>query len=272
MPIRLTLRQSPPVPLEVEGLLPVAFARLAASEWPQLTIFLGKEQQPLGEWFTIEGDPSDQTIIWEGDLTRVHWIGAGLEAGRIEIAGDAGRHVGSEMRGGEIVVRGSAGNHLGAELRGGRIVVEQNAGHLVGGAYRGGLVGMRGGEIIVHGNAGNEVGHSMRRGVIAIGGDVGDLAGFAMRAGTIVVGGEAGIRHGAEMIRGTLVYLTDTNVSLIPTMRSGALHQPVILRILARHLAKLGYGEQDAWGDRTYRIHHGDLLAGGRGEMWIPAA
>ncbi len=272
MPLRLTLRQVPPVPLEVEQVLPSVFRRVGRADWPRLEVYLGKEKQPLGDWFDLEGAPDDETVVWEGDLTRVHWIGAGLDTGRIEIHGSAGRHIGSEMTGGEIVVHGDAGNHLGAEMKGGRIVVHGSAGHLVGGAYRGSLLGMRGGEIIIDGNAGNEVGHSMRRGLIAIAGDVDDLAGFAMRAGTIVVGGRAGIRHGAEMVRGSLVYLSDTSVSLIPTVRPGSVQQPVVLRLIAAHLENIGFRHNRQWGSRPYRIHHGDFLAGGRGEFWIPAA
>ena len=270
MALQLTLRDIPPVPLEVERLLPTLFQQTPRTDWPHLEVYLGKERYPLAEWFELEGDVDDATLIWQGDLSRVHWIGAGMDSGRIEIHGDAGRHVGSEMTGGTIIVRGNAGNHVGAEMKGGRIVVHGSAGHLVGGAYRGSPVGMRGGEILIHGSAGNEVGHSMRRGIIAVAGDVADLAGFAMRAGTIVIGGQAGIRHGAEMIRGSLVYLSDVSVLLLPTVRAGAVQQPVILRLIARYLAQLDFPLDAAWGDRLYRIHHGDLLAGGRGEYWIP--
>ena len=57
-----------------------------------------------------------------------------MTSGRIDVAGSAGRHVGSQMSGGEIDVAGSAGDWLGAEMHGGSIRVRGDAGNLVGGA------------------------------------------------------------------------------------------------------------------------------------------
>jgi len=126
---------------------------------------------------------------------------------------------------------------------------------------------MRGGTIVVHGRAGNEVGHSMRRGLIGIAGSVGDLVGFNMKAGTVVVGGEAGIRHGAEMVRGSLVFL-DRAVPLLPTFRLAGRFVAVTLRLIGRTLHRAGFPIDVQWSEEAFELHHGDLLAGGRGELW----
>ena len=271
MALELTLRQRPEVPLEVEGVLPNRLRAMSREARDQVTIYHGKEKVALAEWFDLQGSLDDDlTMIWHGELERVHWVGAGLEEGTIQIDGSVGRHVGSEMRGGRIEVAGSAGDWLGAEMRGGTIEVQGDAGHLVGAAYRGSPIGMRGGTIVVHGGAGNELGHSMRRGLIGVAGSAGDLVGFNMKAGTIVVGGEAGIRHGAEMVRGSLIFL-EASVPLLPSFRRAGRFESVALRLIARTLADAGFPKEWTWGRGTMELYHGDLLAGGRGEMWVGA-
>ena len=272
MALTLSLKKIPEVPLEVEGVLPASFRQLDSNARARFPIHYGKEVHPLTDWFDITGNLEDETMVWSGDLSRVHWIGAGLNSGLIIIEGNVGRHLGSEMTDGAIRVSGDASDWVGAEMRGGTIQVDGSAGHLVGAAYRGSPVGMRGGTIFVHGNAGNEIGHSMCRGTIAVSGDVGDLAAFGMRAGTIVIGGKAGIRHGANMIRGTLIYITDAEVPLLPTFRHGAVQQATVLRLIARELSQAGFSMGHDWADREFRLYHGDFLAGGRGEVWLPIA
>ena len=41
--------------------------------------------------------PEETTILIEGDVSRVKRIGQGMKAGRIEIFGSAGMHLGAEM-------------------------------------------------------------------------------------------------------------------------------------------------------------------------------
>ena len=233
MALTLNLIQQPEVPLEVEGIVPDRVREMSATEIEVLEVFHGNRPGKLRDFFRVEGDPSDGVLIWEGDMSRVHWIGAKMSDGTIRVAGNAGRHLGSEMSGGEIHVDGDAGDWVGGELHGGLINVHGDAGHLIGAAYRGSMRGMSGGTILVHGSGGNEIGHTMRRGLIAVGGGCGDLAGFNMLAGTIVVFGTVGIRHGAGMKRGTIALLGDDRPDLLLSYFRACRCRPDILQIVS---------------------------------------
>jgi formylmethanofuran dehydrogenase subunit C len=187
------------VPLEVEGIVPNAIRGQSLAEIERIPIFQGNRKIPFADFFSVQGDAADGQMVWEGEFSGVHWIGAKMTDGAIHVCGNAGRHIGSEMRGGRIIVDGNAGDWVGGEMHGGLIHVKGNAGHLIGAAYRGSARGMTGGTILVDGDVGNEVGHTLRRGLIAIGGSCGDLAGFNMLAGSILLFGSTGIRHGAGM-------------------------------------------------------------------------
>lgn len=257
------------VPVEVEGLIPSAVCGRTLSEIERWPVFCGNRQLPLAELFQVRGDPSDQQITWSGDLSGVHWIGAGMDGGQMHVEGPAGRHTGSEMTAGTLVVEGDVGDWLGAHLHGGLIVVKGRAGHLVGAAYRGNSRGMTGGTILVYGPAGNEVGHAMRRGIIATGG-AGDAVGFGMLAGTILVFGPCGIRPGAEMCRGTLGLFGPEPPPLLPTFRYACCLRPVFLALLVRHLVALGYAAAEARVSPSVHLYHGDLVSLGRGEVLLP--
>ena len=127
MPLTLTLREAPTVPLETEGLTPDRLAGRPRGEIEALTVWHGNRQAPLGDFFTVSGD-GDAELRVEGDLGRVKFVGAGMAAGRLTIAGDGGMHTGAEMRGGELVVEGDVGDFAGTGMRGGRLVVRGSAG------------------------------------------------------------------------------------------------------------------------------------------------
>lgn len=268
MPVEIEQIQSTSIPLEVEDIRPDLLADQSLDEVRKTKIFHGKEEVEFGDFFSARGSCSDLIFRWTGDLKGVHWIGAGLSRGRVEVEGNAGRHLGSEMTGGEIHVSGSVSDWVGAEMRAGCIEVEGSAGHLVGAAYRGSPRGMTGGTILVKGQAGNEVGHTMRRGLIAVGG-LGDLAGFNMLAGSIFVFGDAGIRHGAGMRRGTLAFLGEQPPELLPTFRFACRQELDICSIADNILEQRKYG---ASFPRKVDLYHGDFLEGGRGEIFIKAA
>lgn len=269
MTLRLEYCGDTGVPVEVEGVIPSALCGRTLAEIERWPIFCGNRQVPLAELFRVTGDAGDQRLAWCGQLSGVHWIGAGMDGGELHIVGSAGRHIGSEMTAGTIVVEGDAGDWLGAHLRGGLIVVKGRAGHLVGAAYRGSPRGMTGGTILVFGPAGNEVGHAMRRGIIATGG-AGDAVGFGLLAGTILVFGPCGIRPGAEMRRGTIGLFGPEPPPLLPTFRYGCLFRPVFLSLLGRYLLGLGYRPAEVLNARPIHLYHGDLVSLGRGEVLVP--
>lgn len=271
MPLRLRLIVESSIPLEVDTIrLPTARGQ-SLKELLATPVQQGNVQEPLGEFFEASGSATeDNTLVWEGDCSRVKLIGTGLAEGTIRVEGNAGMHLGAEMTGGEVFVEGNSGDWLGAEMHGGRIHVLGNAGHLVGSVYRGGHRGMTDGEILVHGNAGNEVGHAMRRGLIAIGGQTGDGIGVGLIAGTIIASGEVGIRHGAGMKRGTIALLSDQSApSLLPTFRDAGPCHPDFLRVYLRHLAALDWPVPDGSLSACYQRYCGDFLETGKGEILI---
>jgi len=268
MTLRLVLRSCSSVPVEVEGLTPDAVRDKPLAEIERLAIYHGNTTVPLAEFFDVSGDPADGRMDWEGDLSGVHWVGAGMSAGWLHIAGSVGRHLGSEMRGGEIQVDGDAGDWLGGEMRGGLIHVRGRAGHGVGAAYRGSARGMTGGTILVQGPVGDEIGHSMRRGLLAVGA-AGDLAGFNMLAGTILVLGPAGIRHGAGMKRGTIALLGQASLPILPSFQFACQYRPEAMTLLLRHVRSLGFPLPEDRLAASYDLYNGDLIEGGRGELLV---
>lgn len=266
--LRLTYTGTTTIPLEAECLAPNELVGKTAAEISALPVQHGNTQVPLGEFFRVEGDASDQQVLLAGDCSRVKWVGANMTSGQLTIEGNIGMHCGAEMRGGSIEVRGHTGDWLGAEMRGGTIHVRGDAGHLVGGCYRGGRAGMRGGMILVDGKAGNEVGGNMRRGLIAIGGDVGDFPGVSMLAGSVFVFGKVGQRAGAGMKRGTLAFFGDTP-QLLPTFRRACRYEPVFLGVYLRELRRAGFAVADEFFHGSYQRHSGDLVSLGKGEILV---
>src|SRR3954454_153130 len=198
MTLTLALREAPVVPLEAEVVSPDRLTGASREEIEALPVWHGNERMRVGEFFAVSGAGDDVRV--EGDLSRVKFVGAGMTAGRLTIAGDVGMHAGAGMRGGELHVEGDAGDWAGAGMRGGMLVVHGSAGCQLGGVYPGERAGMRGGEIIVHGGAGAQTGAGLRRGLIAVAGRVGDAAGLRMLAGTLVALGGGGGGGGGGLV------------------------------------------------------------------------
>jgi formylmethanofuran dehydrogenase subunit C len=266
MPRTLTLRVPPTVPLETEGLAPDRLASRRRGEIEALTVWHGNRRAQLADFFAVSGNGGEELRV-EGDLRRVKFLGAGMTAGRLVVAGDAGMHTGADMRGGELVVEGDVGDFAGANMRGGRLVVQGSAGHHLGGAQPGERAGMRGGEILVHGEAGDHVGAGLRRGLIAVGGRVGDAAGLRMLAGTIIALGGLGALPGAAMRRGTIV--STSQVTLLPTFAFACSYRPPFLRLYLRHLRELGLPLTEEQIEGRYARWCGDGLELRRGEILI---
>src|ERR671914_1114146 len=146
MPLTLTLRSPPTVPLETEGLSPDRLAACSRGEIEALTVWHGNRRAQLADFFSVSGN-GDEELRIEGDLRGVKFLGAGMTSGRLIVAGAAGMHTGADMRGGELVVEGDVGDFAGAGMRGGRLVVKGSAGHHLGGAHPGGGARVRGGGI-----------------------------------------------------------------------------------------------------------------------------
>jgi len=269
MSLTLRYHAQTSVPVEIEGVVPDRLRDKSLAEIERIQAYHGNRKLPLAELFQISGDPSDARLDFEGDLAGVHFIGFGMTAGEIRVLGNAGRHVGGEMTGGFIKVEGNAGDWVGGEMHGGLIHVAGRAGHLVGSAYRGSKRGMTDGTILIGGDVGSEIGAAMRRGTLAVGGSCGDAAGFSMIAGSILVFGGCGIRTGAGMKRGTIGLFGAGPVPLLPTFRSAGRHRPLFLRLLFRELAHLGFPADPGLLEADLLLCHGDLVALGKGEVWM---
>jgi len=243
----LSLRVQSPIPIDLTGVLP----GLTLDEAIRFPVLFGNRRVPIGELFTVAAAAS-MTI--DGDGTSLHNVGLGMTGGHIEVRGSIGRHAGARMTGGTLTIRDDAGDWLGAEMRGGSIHLLGDAGSQVGAAYRGGRRGMSGGTIHIEGNAGDEVGLRMRRGIITVNGDCGEFAGAAMIAGTLIINGKIGARVGAGMTRGTIVTMRPPPLS--PGFRFACEYEPQFLQLL-----KPGCGPR-------VKCFRGDLMTGGRGEIW----
>jgi formylmethanofuran dehydrogenase subunit C len=265
MTLTLTLHEQPVVPLEAEVLCPDRLAGARREEIEALPVWHGNELMRVGEFFAVSGAGDDVRL--EGDLRRVKFVGAGMTAGRLTVAGDVGMHAGAGMRGGELHIEGDAGDWAGAGMRGGTLVVRGSAGRQLGGAYPGERAGMRGGEIVVHGDAGAETGTGLRRGLIAVAGRVGDAAGLRMLAGTIVALGGLGRRAGGGMRRGSIV--TMTPATPLATFVFSCVYRPPFLRLYLWRLRALGLAVSDEQLDGRYARWCGDGLELRRGEILI---
>jgi formylmethanofuran dehydrogenase subunit C len=265
MTLTLTLREQPAMALEAEVLSPDRLAGASRGDIEALPVWHGNERTRVGEFFAVAGAGDDVRL--EGDLSRVKFVGAGMRAGRLTVAGDVGMHAGAGMRGGELNVEGDAGDWAGAGMRGGTLVVRGSAGYQLGGAYPGERAGMRGGEIVVHGDAGPQAGAGARRGLIAVSGRVGPAAGLRMLAGTILALGGLGPGAGAGMRRGSIVTMAPTTP--LATFVFSCMYRPPFLRLYLRRLRALGLDISDDRLDGRYARWCGDGLELRRGEILI---
>lgn len=271
MTITFRLKRPPTVPLEAEVLTPDVVGELSNAEIRALTVYHGKRQLPLEEFFDIEGERSTD-LVFHGALHKVRWMGRAMSKGTITVHGPVGMHLGAYMKGGRIEVHGHASDWIGAEMKDGLIHVHGNAGGQVGAAYRGSQGGMKNGTIIIDGSAGLEVGMRMRRGTIVIGGPARDFTGLQMKGGTIILLSGAEIRTGAWMNRGTIISLKP--LQLMPTFVPTSRTTPTFLSLYSRHLKQFGVDLPSSSNTGTYAFFSGDRSVSDKGEIlvWQPVS
>jgi formylmethanofuran dehydrogenase subunit C len=274
MPLLLTPSTSTsdgPLSIDFERVVPDRLLDLDAAAVARFTVLADGRPCPLGELFAVHGAAADARIECVGDFSRVHRLGAGMQRGEITVHGSVGRHAGEAMAGGRLVVKGDAGDWLAAGMTGGEVLVEGNAGDNPAAALPGDDLGVRGGLIVINGDVGCLAGARMRRGLLGIGGSCGEAAAFEMRAGTVIVAGRVGRRPGMGMRRGSVIALS-AMPDVPPTFGRGASWSPTVLPLLAARLARAGFRATagrpaDAFGG-VWQHWHGDLLTGGRGEIF----
>jgi formylmethanofuran dehydrogenase subunit C len=194
--------------VEAEVIRPDIFAGKKKEEIEGLLVWQGLVQLPLSSFFDVDvtgaSTPEETSILIEGDVSRIKRIGEGMKAGRIEIHGSAGMHLGAEMAGGSILVQGDAGSWAAREMKGGLLHISGSAGDHVGSAYRGSWRGMTGGLIKIDGRARSQLGGGMAGGQIIVSGNVENFCGIRQNGGLIAIMGSAVRGIGAEMSGGTI--------------------------------------------------------------------
>jgi formylmethanofuran dehydrogenase subunit C len=207
-------------PVHADCISPDILAGKSLEEISAMQVWEGNKQHVLKDLFNskgkVESSPEKIIVKIRGDIRKVRMIGSKMTAGRINIEGDVGMHLGEMMKGGEIIVRGNVDSWVGCMMEGGRIEVHGTAGDYVGASYRGSTNGMKDGIIFIHGDAGSQVGCYMRGGLIKVDGNVGEFTGNNMRDGEILVQGDCKGRAGAGMLDGKIVIRGHLS-SVLPT-------------------------------------------------------
>ena len=258
------------LPIEVEGINPQALRDLSKGRIADRQIWLGRKKTALGELFRIKGTcQEDLSIHWHGNLKSVHWIGAEMTGGQMEIHGDAGRHVGSRMTGGSIIAHTNVADFAAMEMRGGLLRIKGSSGDLLGGNFPGSKSGMNRGTILLEGSVGKGAGQAMRRGTIVIGGDAGKLLGWHMLGGTIVVFGVCGTEPGADMKRGTIILAGSGPIQPRPAFTQGGNFQSALMPMIDVWLQPHSFDQARRLQDLPFSMYHGDVLNGGRGELFV---
>jgi formylmethanofuran dehydrogenase subunit C len=206
----------------------------------------GQGSVSLGEVCDVKGEPAGR-IRFEGDLSPVDRLAAGLTEG-------------------EVVVDGNLGGGAGAGMAGGSVEITGDAGLGTGGATLEARRGMTGGEIVVHGSVGGEAGSRMRRGMVVVGRDAGADAGFGIIAGSVIILGGATGEVGLWSKRGSIVALGAVSVPI--TYRYACTYRPPHLRVTLRRLrARYSLPVEERHLTGLYRRYSGDLADLGRGEI-----
>lgn len=267
----LTTAADGPLSIEAETIAADWLAGRSADDIARLAIAADGRPCPLGELFAVTGSAADGRVECEGDWSRVHRLATGMQGGEIVVRSDVGRHAAARLAGGRFVVEGRAGDWLAAGMSGGIVLVRGDAGDNVAAAVPGDDHGMTGGLVVVNGSVGCLAAARMRRGILGIGGSCGEAAAFELRAGTVVVGGAVGPRSGMGMRRGSLVALAGVP-PVPPTFARGAAWSPNVLPLLVGRLSRAGFrpagGPEVARCGGVWQQWHGDLLSGGRGEIF----
>lgn len=267
----LTLAGPLPGRLDATPLTPERLAEKCRDDILQVPVsFEDGTTTTTGELFRVRGRPC-QCLRFEGDMSSVDRIGAGMASGSVTIEGNAGDEAGRRMTGGRLQIEGNAGHRAGLEMAGGSLVVRGSAGPGTGGASAGAKRGMTGGEIIVFGDSGTGTGACLRRGVIAVGGRVGPDAGHAAIAGTILAVGGFAVPAGRWLKRASLISLTEMTVP--PGFEYACTGSPSYLPTLCRHLDRTyGFSVDPRFLNGRYRFYRGDPAESGRGEILIWAS
>jgi formylmethanofuran dehydrogenase subunit C len=248
--LTLVLRAALTEPIDVEGFTADRLASLSEREIAGTTVWLGRRQAQLGDFFDVRGGHNESVRV-EGDLSKLRGLAVGMAGGELFVDGDVGDDVGGGMSGGVLRVTGNAGDRLGAALPGAS-------------------KGMTGGEIVVAGSVGREAAARARRGLVVVGGNAGADAGRSMIAGSLIVLDTVGSDPGILNKRGSIVGVG--GVSVPETYRYACTYRPPHLRLTMTYLRRrYDLKIEDRVAGGQYRRYCGDAGDPGKGEIlqWV---
>lgn len=216
--VTLTVKKQPELYLELEKVNPDEFAGKTAAEIEKLPVYMGKETDTIGDFFTVAGNAgataAETKIVINGDCTKMKYIGAKMTDGEVVVNSSCDMYTGSWMKGGKLTVNGDVHSFCGLALKGGEFTINGNAGNYLGAAYRGDWRGMSGGVLRVKGNAGSDVASFMTGGTLIVEGSVDIHLGTHMEGGTIILKGNANRRVGGQLVKGTIYVFGTINVMM----------------------------------------------------------
>lgn len=208
--ITLTLKKKSPIALEFDEVIPDKVYDWDKADFENYEVPVGNTRFSLRNYFDIEVEgtaegPEEVKMIFDGDMGRVKYIGAGMSAGEIIVNGDADLHCGAHMEGGKITVHGDAESYAGREMKGGELEIMGSTREFCGCSYIGDWRGMSGGKITIHGSAGKQLGECLSGGDIYVKGNCDILAGIHMTKGFIQIDGDVTRWPGGQMKNGNIL-------------------------------------------------------------------
>lgn len=257
--INLFMKKYSKIPLEFDEILPVNMHDKTKEQIEDLIVYRGNRKERLGDYFSITcddefSDVEDCTVIINGNLNRVKYIGLRLNAGKIIVNSDVDMHLGAEMTGGHIIVNGDAESYVGREMKGGLIEVHGSVKEFCGASYMGEWRGMTGGKIIIDKNAGRQLGECMSRGEIIVGGNCDMLAAVHMMGGYIQVNGNLARWPCGQMKKGTILVNGKCEELLEGFNKKEVVNNP---EVNGRYL----FGR--------YSLYIGDSSVKGKAQIWV---
>jgi len=270
MALEITTRQPLPCSVDLPLMDELAVRQVLPSDVTDLqrqSIRVGKLELEFGQLFESRIVGDQPGLIWRGDTGRLNGVARQLRGGNVKVEGSVGDDAGRQMRAGRLEISGHAGHWLANDINGGTVVVNGNCGQFAAASRPARRRGMTGGIVVVRGSAGAGVGRRMRRGIIVVEGDACEPAN-EMLAGTIILGGQVTGGLGTLMKRGTIVCLQTLSEDQHPNLSRGMVCQPLVWRLIQRHLA-----EQNAAGrwysSGRFQLYHANPHTESRGEIWV---
>ncbi len=265
--VTLTLRTNPSANLDASSLGgSLASQPIAEILQLPLPVIAGKAAMLVQDIFDAL-PRTDNRVVIQGDLSRLHGVGNRWSSGELLVEGDVGDGFASRMSGGEVQLHGNAGNKTGQQMRGGTLQVRGNVGDDLGCPLHGRRSGFSGGTIHVVGNVGQYAGYRMRRGTLIIQGDCGPYLGCDIVAGTILATGRVDQGLGVGMHRGTIIVPSGTEFSHLrftPPESQRLSIASIIANDLQTRLPNVAIALRS-----TIARSLGDLTCSGRGEIWF---